>query len=494
MAGIDNNTVLYLRGDSFNDLSLNPKTITNNGVSIDNNCFKFGASKRLVIDSNDVFAFGTSDFTVEMEVFLTNYSESDLFVSNNNYKDFYFNINPSGKLRFDTTVTTQYSTSTILLNTWSNVCISRKDGTVYMFINGKLQNNALNNGNITMTSPRIGYHDAYTSDKIEGNIRNIRVSNIARYTEDYVPKTSYNSLTINVTNQTNTNIDFNISKLGRETINKVEVLQNNIVKETYTDNFDNLTYNIDSSLCVIGNNKITIRVTYDDNYVEEEVLTHTVTVNNLPTSSSLKDVIDRQELLNNSIEVQKNNLKNILISKNVEVSEEENKLSSLIDKVNELGDAPLPPLYLYKEGDECIDVTGGWKGALTYSNSYWAGGQGIGTFNDSYVKLKTNASRSLKRMATVNKIDVSKYNTLYVELNQKTSTSSYGGTQLLVLKYLSEQTNWTTASVKATATGVKGVYSIDLSNLNSSYYIGVSATVDYSGLVEADIYKIWLEN
>lgn len=415
MAGIDNNTLLYLRGDSFEDLSLNPKVVTNNGVSLDNNCFKFGASKRLIIDNNDVFAFGTGDFTVEMEVFLTNYSESDLFVSNNNYKDFYFNINPSGKLRFDTTVITQYSTSTILLNTWSNVCISRKDGTVYMFINGKLQNNALNNGNITMTSPRIGYHDAYTSDKIEGNIRNIRVSNIARYTEDFTPPTKpFNSITINKTNQTNTNIEFNIEKLGQETINKVEVLVNGTVSETYSDNYDNINYLIDKELCSIDNNKITIRVTYDDTYTEELSLNHNTTIDKLPQETPLLDTVERVKLLTELKQNEKTMLSSILTSKNVEVSEED-KMSDLIGKVDLLVSAPPPPLYLYKEGEECVDITGGWNFNRTTNSS--TGTIQVEKRNDSiYMKVVANSSTGHGvRCQTANLINFTDYKTIHFD-------------------------------------------------------------------------------
>ena len=82
-------------------------------------------------------------------------------------------------------------------------------------------------------------------------------------------------------------------------------------------------------------------------------------IEKLSSSSSLKDLVDRQELLTNNIEVQKNTLKSILENKNVEVSEEENKLSILINKVNQLGRIP-QKLYLYKDGDECVGTTGGF--------------------------------------------------------------------------------------------------------------------------------------
>lgn len=477
MAGIDNNTLLYLRGDSFEDLSLNPKVVTNNGVSLDNNCFKFGASKRLIIDNNDVFAFGTGDFTVEMEVFLTNYSESDLFVSNNNYKDFYFNINPSGKLRFDTTVTTQYSTSTILLNTWSNVCISRKDGTVYMFINGKLQNNALNNGNITMTSPRIGYHDAYTSDKIEGNIRNIRVSNIARYTEDFTPQTQpYNSITINKTNQTDTNIEFNIEKLGQETINKIEVLVNGTVSETYTDNYDNINYLIDKELCSIGNNKITIRVTFDDIYAEELSLTHKVTVNPLPLETPLLDTVERVKILTKSKQNEKDMLSSILTSKNVEVTEED-KMSDLISKVDLLDEYNDSKLWLYKAGDsEGVIVKFIYVGISSNPS----------TFDSDKINVYVPRGSIGLGVRSSERIDLTHYSKLYIE-----GHNVVGDTCRILL---SKNTNIVSDGIalgelKSTS---KVAMSFNISNYNDDFYIGIYQNGDV-GIRQNYIYNIWLE-
>lgn len=501
MAGIDNNTVLYLRGDSFEDLSLNPKVVTNNGVSLDNNCFKFGASKRLVINSDDVFAFGIGDFTVEMEVFLTNYSESDLFVSNNNYRDFYFNINPSGKLRFDTTVTTQYSTSTILLNTWSNVCISRKDGTVYMFINGKLQNNALNNGNITMTSPRIGYHDAYTSDKIEGNIRNIRVSNIARYVKDYVPQASYNSITINVTNQTNTNIDFNVSKLGQETINKVEVLVNSAVSKVYTDNYDSIDYLIDKELCAIGNNDITIRVTFDDIYTEELSLTHKATIDELPLETPLLDTVERVKLLTKSKQSEKDMLSSILTSKNVEVSEED-KMSDLIGKVDLLGEYDDSKLWLYKDGDNLKNIS---KVAKNEN------GNGVisVSFDNECIKIINNenstsgaTSNNALSIGINSKIDISKYTKIKCEFTSIVNNYNTGKTSIILLS----SSNYTYNAWQEDYVGVfskyrkqlgneaKAIVECDITNINELSYISVNVVGNNSmRSASVSIHKIWLE-
>lgn len=307
-------------------------------------------------------------------------------------------------------------------------------------------------------------------------------------------KTKENVISIN--SQDTSSINFSCNDLDNLiTITKTEVYINNILSETYEDTFDNLTYNIDNSLCTIGKNNISIKVTYtqgDDIYeTVEEILTHTATVNNLPTTSSLKDVIDRQELLNNSIEIQKNNLKNILVGKNVEVSEEENKLSSLIDKVNELGDAPPPPLYLYKDGvfDEDNQMV----------KTYNAGGDLY--YKEDYLLFDTSVSASNSGiiLITNNILDISDYKTLNFEF----SVISYGGNGHLYLETQPSKISNPNISTATSAfyqriassnislnTVTKG--SCDISNINSGY---VTIRV-YNGAgvgPTTKVTKIWLE-
>ena len=87
MAGIDNNTILYLRGDSFEDLSKNKIEIVNNGVTLINDgnfgkCFSFKNSSTFMYFVSDLFNFGTEDFTIEFFVKLNDtHSYHPLFMS-----------------------------------------------------------------------------------------------------------------------------------------------------------------------------------------------------------------------------------------------------------------------------------------------------------------------------------------------------------------------------------------------------------------------------
>lgn len=377
MAGIDNNTLLYLRGDSFKDLSLNPKSIVNHGATLDTNSN--------VIDLNNggvstpyTSVFNLQEFTYE-GWFKVNNGSTFLFCiggqSGYYFGDVEVNVNDNGELlvsfsNLNNSQGTQSKAPSFKSdnmntpNVWMYLAMVYKNKSMNIFINGK---KALTYENITLNyrgssyTVSIGYRLSETVTKCKGYCKNIRISNIARYTEDFTPPTqSFNSIIINKTKQTDTNIEFSVTKLGQEVINKVEVLVNGIVSETYSDNYDSINYLIDTELCVIGNNDITIRVTYDDLYTEELSLTHKVTVDELPLETPLLDTVERVKLLTKSKQNEKNMLSNILTSKNVEISEED-KMSDLIGKVDLLGDAPPPPLYLYKDGDECTDVTGGWQ-------------------------------------------------------------------------------------------------------------------------------------
>lgn len=492
MAGIDNNTLLYLRGDSLDSLCDTSFAVVKSNIEIVDGGFykalKFNGStsKFNISDTGNLFK---GDYTVEFYAKSNIESKKSIFgIYNSDTKRFFVDY-VEGK------ITIAYSGEEYVVNYAKSLSVgthfafSCKDEILSIFIDGKLVHTVKNPFALETYAVLLGRpYNNNNSWTINGEMYGVRMSNIARYTEDFTPPTQpFNSININVTNKTFSQIDFNVIKLGRETINKVEVLQGNVVKETYTDNYDNLTYNIDDSLCSIGNNKITIRVTYDDNYIEEEVLTHTVTVNNLPTTSSLKDVIDRQELLNNSIEVQKNNLKNILVGKNVEVAEEENKLSNLIEKVNELGDAPPPPLYLYNEGDECVDVTGGWT-----KESYNT------TTNFTLSKASSNMTVTVigtgkSQICTTNAIDLTNYSKLcfdvHPQINSDYAIYRYG----IVSAKLNSMESSALSAVFPSQKGNRATLVADISNINNSAYVAIYTQKNGGADVVNAVYNVWLE-
>ena len=301
-----------------------------------------------------------------------------------------------------------------------------------------------------------------------------------------------NENTILINSQDDNSINFSCNTFDNLiTITKAEICINGALSKTYTSNFDNITYDIDKNLCIIGTNNIKIKVTYsqgDDIYeTVEEVLTHTNTVNNLPTSSSLKELIDRQELLTDLIEVQKNTLKSILESKNVEVSDSENKLSILINKVNELVENRT--LWLYKNGDEYKDITGGWTYNTTGHNSY------------SYSALVKNTDHLLVSASgggkgctaiTSNSIDVTNFAKFMIEIENNNASSNIIGNFMHLTK--SKNTNTQVVSTKPTTVS-RQILTLDISSIVGNMYIAYemfsNKLANETGTTK--IYRAWLE-
>ena len=212
-------------------------------------------------------------------------------------------------------------------------------------------------------------------------------------------------------------------------------------------------------------------------------------IEKLSSSSSLKDLVDRQELLTNNIEEQKNTLKSILESKNVEVSEGENKLSILIQKVNDLYDYYPSTLYLYKEGKEFIDRTGEWvevkdpRSIVTFTKS-----PSLKIINNTQ---GGSGSEWIAFVFSDSKVDMSRYSKLCFEVEEYysgTYTSGNYNYNLIVsnVKSIEPPTTQVLSKIEDKTVGIK---TMDISNINSGY-IGFRAYCFGSTI---SIKNIWLE-
>ena len=197
--------------------------------------------------------------------------------------------------------------------------------------------------------------------------------------------------------------------------------------------------------------------------------------------SDVYDYIDR-ELVSEA-----NRLKSILTSKNVEVSEED-KMSDLIGKVDLLGEYDGPILYLYKEGDECTDVTGGW-----------------GITNSSYNVTTPTYERTDRLRAHIvcgnsnghhcgfisNKaIDLTGYSKIYFDMsNYHTDEFDRG-----LINIKSGSSSVASIGSPAYENAPRQIREIDISNINTSCIIQITAETVWNGKqAEVVIYNIWLE-
>lgn len=347
MSGIDNNTILYLRGDSFNDLSLNPKTITNNGVTIVDGgkfgkCMEFNnhTYTKATISLNYTF---NSDFTISAYCKLLKSGTSSCYLigSTAANNEIYFAVNRDMYLDVAFhNIGNQIivSTEKIPLNKIVHIAFVRKSGTLKCYIDGRCVGAVSYSGSPNITTMYL--HGGVNS---VWQMSNLELSSVARWEGNFTPPTrSYNSININITNQIRDKIDFNITKLGQETINKTEILINNEIVQTYNEIGD-LTYIVDEGIMRYGNNNINIRVTFDDIYTEEVQTTYLKEVEleefepvvDLPSTANIQDIVNRISLINSINKTISNNLKNLLISKGFEVGDTP-RLSNMVKLVNEL--------------------------------------------------------------------------------------------------------------------------------------------------------------
>lgn len=125
--------------------------------------------------------------------------------------------------------------------------------------------------------------------------------------------------------------------------------------------------------------------------------------------------------------------------------------------------------YLYKEGDECVSVTGGW-------DSYYKDVTTINQSNEKVVSISSQAQQ-YGNYFTDYKIDLTKYNTIYVEATINNSNSASGD-------FVISNTKETNAIVNEGGGNNNGIvknyilnadviyYEIDISDLNGEYYVG----------------------
>lgn len=147
---------LYLTGTDApaHDPSLGINFESINNAQISNNVNKFGSTSMYFNGGNQVlyspvnpaFRFGTGDFTIEAWVYPTgrNANSGSTIVgcqTSNTVADWYWKVDPSGFLYFQISGSNTgavTSTSTVALNTWTYVSITRTNGIVAQRINGTL--------------------------------------------------------------------------------------------------------------------------------------------------------------------------------------------------------------------------------------------------------------------------------------------------------------------------------------------------------------------
>ena len=157
-----------------------------------------------------------------------------------------------------------------------------------------------------------------------------------------------------------------------------------------------------------------------------------------------------------------------------------------------LAEEEIGPIYLYNEGDECIDVTGGWTGYRREVNSVYEYSDAI---TKDYSSFTINNSETWGYTAdnyffaiTNNTINLSRYSKLHVVF----SLSGISGTQNNLELVTSQQVNISNPSVRDIDVSMASSegdhhYIYSLNNYSGGYI----ALISYR--CANTITKIWVE-
>lgn len=145
-------------------------------------------------------------------------------------------------------------------------------------------------------------------------------------------------------------------------------------------------------------------------------------------------------------------------------------------------------LYLYKQGNECTDITGGWT-----INGYTDGSKVISAFNKNAGSIElvpSDGDAYRKMLGTENAISLDGFSTLKIRTN---ITSSFGNG--LWLRVSSSKDSYADNNVATTNVFTNGenVHSLDISSLTGSYFISITNASEDTRSATGSGIDIWLE-
>lgn len=183
----------------------------------------------------------------------------------------------------------------------------------------------------------------------------------------------------------------------------------------------------------------------------------------------------------------KDSLKKKLIDKKIEGLENENNLSALINNVDKLKSGA--KLYLFKDGDECVDITGGFVDTGTNNGSMINNGTSLvitANKHSSGFKVafaNTNKLISLKGYSTLKvdcSLDIKDITNSGVVMGVHTSKGAYPGDRFVLNKNSLNRT----------------IVSLHVEDITTDMYFIARPMIEANSTatsVTCRIYKIWLE-
>lgn len=529
---IDENTLLYLRGDTYTDLSPYDNTITNSNTTVIDGSYKFvtGSNQYMhITDNNSRFAFGNNDFTIEFNItFDSFFSNLGIFTPIgdttwvNRTGAWHLIAGNDKKIEFayysNTSTVVKLLSKELVVGESYHFALSVKNSKAYMFIDGVLC------GTIDITVPLIGQskiligkHDGGNYICHNGTMSNIRISNVAKYTENFTPPSKpFTSVNLDI-EITDNQMIIDINKSDKEEVSKLDVIYKDKILYTESD-FSTLQKTIDvvNNTLSYGINNFYIRAYYyNDNYIEKNIKCirnsdiEKINASHPNVNTVMNKIVEICDYTNAVVD----SLFDTLVENGYELSERDRKLSNLFHFIKGEGQTGLSLLHdmldargiPYSKNNDIKTLIQSLDDYLVYRKYYYNRGVELvpshpfeyaliystgGTFtkNESNI-LVTQTTDQVGNVVLANTIDLTPYEKVSVELKALSFQNSvdYYLPSLCVLT--SKNTPEATPGyTRGKYTTDKQIISVNVSNINTSYYIAVQCTG-----CTYEIYKLWFE-
>jgi len=161
--------------------------------------FDGSSGNYLAMPANADFQFGTGDFTIEMwaKVLATSIDAGRrrIFMQKNAQSAssiFEIIINTDGTIQAYNNADILASTTSFANGSWGHIAFVRDNGTLKVYINGKLENSVSNTTNFSPLSPNpvIGLYPYGGVSKFHGYISDFKITKSVEYTLDFIPPTA----------------------------------------------------------------------------------------------------------------------------------------------------------------------------------------------------------------------------------------------------------------------------------------------------------------
>jgi hypothetical protein len=477
--GIDTNTVFYLRGDSFKDISIynNTSWIVNNNMTLENGMMR-SDNTYMQLKCNDILALISKPATIEFDIIATSHGVNGLstapmsrgHIANKSIPDYELSFSDTAiSMRTGSGANTSSSTTDVFnypmgLNKKFHIAITFDGKKSYsVFVDGKYL------GTHVATYKPTSSKDLFIGDRQSLDysehfyMANFRVSDIVRYTTDFTkPDKPYTSIFTSNFSFENHKLSCIINKTSaNESIKKIDILLNNNVVQTYNE-VSVVNHIFDEDDFTYGINNIELRVYYyEDYYINESTTYHkkihlenVVLPELLPNTANFSEVVSRIFTLHNINSINNRNLKKILKTKNFIVDDN----AGINDMIRLLAEVDI------NNNSEVND----------YVNRIIELEDTINNQNNQ-ISIYTNSLRNILLSKGVGEINES---TELSELINKVNSLVYSDSALYLYNKGNEYTNLTGGWVAAGQSGTTGKITITKSDTTIKY-VNNTGSVSY---------------